>query len=193
MEILKFEDAPKRSSVKRGKNSSRKTILGVAAAAAIAVMGSTLAANISINTANGGSLEFGQGLTQTTACTGTGQIVLTPTSTFVNTANNFYLAGISFAFQNSGGTATAMCNGNTFTIKAWDSSNNIPLNIATFGGAASNYATFQFSTTSTTSVNKSSPGTTVGGGSTSATIAFTNAGVGLATSGAISKITVESN
>ena len=36
MEILKFEDAPKRSSVKRGKNSSRKTILGVAAAAAIA-------------------------------------------------------------------------------------------------------------------------------------------------------------
>ena len=193
MEILKFEDAPKRSSVKRGKNSSRKTILGVAAAAAIAVMGSTLAANISINTANGGSLEFGQGLTQTTACTGTGQVVLTPTSTFVNTANSFYLAGISFTFQNSSGTATQMCNGNTFTIKAWDSASNTPLNISTFGGAASNYATFQFSTTSTTSVTKSSPGTTVGGGQTSATIAFTNSGVGLATSGAISKITVESN
>ena len=189
MEILKFEEAPKRTSRKRSSGSSRKTILGIAAAAAIAVVGSTLAANISINTSNGGNLEFGQGLTQTAACTGSQNITMTPTSTFVNAsgAGTFYLSAISFAYS------AAMCNGNTFTIKAWDSSNNIPLNIATFGGAASNYATFQFSTTSTTSVNKSSPGTTVGGGSTSATIAFTNAGVGLATSGAISKITVESN
>jgi hypothetical protein len=195
MEILKFEDAPKRSSVKRGKNSSRKTILGVAAAAAIAVMGSTLAANISINTANGGSLEFGQGLTQTTACTGSGSIKLTPTSSFANSAGagTFYLSQIRFDFQDSSSASTSsLCNNNTFTIKGWDASSSNALTIASSAGVGYSSATFAFSTTAN-GVTKSSPGTTVGGGGSFATLGFSNLGTGIATSGAIAKLTVESN
>ena len=188
MEILKFEEAPKRTSRKRSSGSSRKTILGIAAAAAIAVVGSTLAANISINTANGGNLEFGQGLTQTAACTGSQNITMTPTSTFVNAsgAGTFYLSAISFAYS------AAMCNGNTFTIKAWGDTGNTALSIATSAGSALSYASFTYSTTAN-GVTKSSPGTTVGGGAGTSTLAFTNAGTGLATSGAISKLTIESN
>ncbi len=186
MEILKFEEAPKRTSRKRSVNSSRKTILGIAAAAAIAVVGSTLAANISIN--SGSNLEFGQGLTQTAACSGSNNITMTPTSTFVNSAGagSFYLSQIAFAYS------AAMCNGNTFTIKAWDASSNTALNIATASGTAYNSATFTYSTTAN-GVTKSSLGTTVGGGNGTSTIAFTNAGTGLATSGAIAKLTIESN
>ena len=186
MEILKFEEAPKRTSRKRSSSSSRKTILGIAAAAAIAVVGSTLAANISIN--SGAALEFGQGLTQTAACSGSNNITMTPTSTFANSAGagTFYLSAISFAYS------AAMCNGNTFTIKAFADTGNSALAIATSAGSSLSYASFTYSTTAN-GVTKSSPGTTVGGGAGTSTIAFTNVGTGLATSGAIAKLTIESN
>ena len=193
MEILKFEEAPKRSSRKRSSSSSRKTILGIAAAAAIAVVGSTLAANISINTANGGALEFGQGLTQTAACSSTNTINMVPTSTFVNSsgAGSFYMNQITFS-----GSGLDTCNGKTFTIKAWDASTSNALSIATASGAPVTQATFQYSTTSN-GINKWSAGVTAGGGgasSASATLAFNlNNGTNLATSGAIAKLTIESN
>jgi hypothetical protein len=191
MEILKFEEAPKRSSRKRSSSSSRKTILGIAAAAAIAVVGSTLAANISIN--SGASLEFGQGLTQTAACSGSNTITMTPTSTFVNSSGSgtFYLSQVSF-----GGSGLDTCNGKTFTIKAFDASTSTPLTIATANGAGVSQATFQYSTTSN-GINKWSAGVTAGGGAASsatATLAFNlNGGTNIATSGAIYKLTIESN
>ena len=113
---------------------------------------------------------------------------MTPTSTFVNAsgAGTFYLSAISFAYS------AAMCNGNTFTIKAWGDTGNTALSIATSAGSALSYASFTYSTTAN-GVTKSSPGTTVGGGAGTSTLAFTNAGTGLATSGAISKLTIESN
>ena len=185
MEILKFEDAPKRSSVKRGKNSSRKTILGVAAAAAIAVMGSTLAANISINT--GGSLEFGQGITQTTACSGANTINIVPSSSFNNSSGGgtFSLSGLSFS-----GTGLQTCVGKTFTLKAWDNSTSNPLIISTGNNIGYTSATFVYSS----SALSYSAGITAGAqGSNSATVAFNTSGNNVATSGAIYKITLESN
>jgi len=188
MEILKFEDAPapkRAASKKRGMNSSRKTILGIAAAAAIAVVGSTLAANISINT--GGSLEFGQGLTQTTACSGSQTIMMVPVSTFVNTANTFYLSGINFS-----GAGLTACGGHTFTVQAWDNSSAGALNIATVGGVAYTSATFAYASTSTPVTSYSSAISSVGGtASSTATIAF-NTGSGAATSGQIYKLTLQS-
>jgi hypothetical protein len=187
MEILKFEEAPKRSSRKRSSSSSRKTILGIAAAAAIAVVGSTLAANISIN--SGGALEFGQGLTQTAACSGSNTITMTPTSTFVNAASagTFYLSQVSF-----GGSGLATCAGKTFTIKGFSDSGATPLTIATGNGTGYTFGTFVYSSTALSY----SPGVTAGvtSGSNAATMAFNTTNPGsMATSGAISKLTIESN
>ncbi len=187
MEILKFEEAPKRTSRKRSSGSSRKTILGIAAAAAIAVVGSTLAANITINSGSG--LEFGQGLTQTAACSGNSSITMTPTSTFVNSsgAGSFYLSNIAFS-----NTGLATCVGKTFTIKGWSDAGTSALNIATGNGSGYSQVTFTYTTATTYSAGITA-GSTLG--SNSATIAFTgltSPGT-LATSGAIAKLTIESN
>ena len=45
-----------------------KLILGIGALAGVIALGSTLAANINLNT--GGAVEFGQGLAQTVVCGG---------------------------------------------------------------------------------------------------------------------------
>jgi hypothetical protein len=199
MEILKFEDAPapKRAAKKRNVNSSRKTILGIAAAAAIAVVGSTLAANISINTGSG--LEFGQGLTATAACSGGDAITMTPASSFTNgssTSGTFYMSGITF-----GGTGLGTndsCNGKTFTIQAWDNtSGSNALTISSLSGTGYNLATFQYAT-SAGGITKWSPGITAGnaGGTFNATTGYAtvafNTGTGVATSGQIYKLTLQS-
>ena len=57
MEILKFENS---SRPVRKKSSSSKVMLGLAGIAAVALLGSTLAANISLN--GGSGVEFGQGV-----------------------------------------------------------------------------------------------------------------------------------
>ena len=59
-------------------------LLGIGALAAVTGIGSTLAANISLN--GGGNVEFGQGVATTAACDG--EVDLTPVSTFVNTAED---------------------------------------------------------------------------------------------------------
>jgi hypothetical protein len=202
MEILKFEDAPapkRAASKKRGVNSSRKTILGIAAAAAIAVVGSTLAANISINTGSG--LEFGQGITATAACSGSNAITMTPTSTFTNTggtSGTFYMSGITFGGKGLDNvTADNTCDGRTFTIQAWD--NNASSNalvLSTLGGTAYTQATFQYSSLAG-SLTKWSAGVTAGNNGTInsstgyATVAF-NTGTGVATAGQIYKLTLQS-
>jgi len=201
MEILKFEDAPapKRAAKKRNVNSSRKTILGIAAAAAIAVVGSTLAANISINT--GSSLEFGQGLTATAACSGSQSITMTPTSTFINssgTNGSFAMNGITFGGRGlDTNTADNTCDGHIFTIQAWDNNaNSNALTISSLAGVGYNLATFQYSSLAG-SLTKWSTGITAGNAGTInntngyATVAF-GTGAGVATAGQIYKLTLQS-
>ena len=178
MEILKFENS---SRPVRKKSSSSKVMLGLAGIAAVALLGSTLAANISLN--SGSAVEFGQGVAQTTACDSDG-ITITPTAAFANSANggSFNFATVAFS-----GIAYA-CVGDVFTLKAYGDSSATPLTIAT-GSAGATYqqATFRFTTTSTTS-----PGITgtVGlvGGTTSLGFQGTQA-----TSGAVYKLTLESS
>ena len=59
MEILKFENSARPV---RKKSSSSKAMLGLAGIAAVALLGSTLAANISLNSGTG--VEFGQGVAE---------------------------------------------------------------------------------------------------------------------------------
>jgi len=80
-----------------------------------------LAGNISINSS--GRIEFGQGISQLTACSGTTALTLTPRASFLNQsgAGSFYFS--SFTISN----IPAGCSGSSFTLNAFDASNSTPL------------------------------------------------------------------
>jgi hypothetical protein len=186
MEILKFENgapAPRKSARKK---SNLKSLAGLASVAAIAVLGSTLAANISLGT---GSLEFGQGVQVTAACDSS--ITISPKVTFVNGANpQFMLSTVSFTGVDAASTTT--CQGKTLQLNAYGDTSATPIQIATVAGAAL--------TTATIGINASTPtvaaGTVVGSvtGPNSNALAFElGFSTPSATSGAVYKLTLQSN
>ena len=175
MEILKFDNAPQKRV--RQKKSSTKGLLAVAGFAAVAVLGSTLAANITLNS---GTLEFGQGIATTTACDSDG-IALTPKAAFTNTASgSFSLASVAFSGISSS------CAGKLFTVNAYDNTSATPLRIATTSAGSYDVATFVFTAT----LPGSSYITTGSYTSSSAEIGFKGT---QATSGAVYKITLQSS
>jgi len=178
MEILKFENS---SRPVRKKSSSSKVMLGLAGIAAVALLGSTLAANISLNSGTG--VEFGQGVALTTACDDS--ITSTPTATFVNAANGGGFNFSTVAFSN----VSSACWGKTFTLKAYGDTSADPLTIATVSSNAYTQATFTFTTASTTS-----PGISTASWTASATDSRLSLGFAgtQATSGAVYKLTLES-
>ena len=119
----------------------------------------TLASNISLS--SGTPVEFGQGILQSTACSGESQLTLTPNSAFTNVAG----AG---AYKFSSLTVSGIpdgCWGSEFIINAYGASDNAPLAL--------------FNSTSTSAVVYDNAGTfQVGAGAsgmslTSASNAFT--------------------
>jgi hypothetical protein len=107
----------------RKPNKKFKIALGIGVLAVMTGLGSTLAANISLN--GGGPVEFGQGVAITAACNGTDPITLTPTSTFTNTEDaqtsiftlsGVVISGINFSIPNQAGIG---CAGKTFILKAY--------------------------------------------------------------------------
>ena len=70
---------------KKKKNKTLKVMLGIAALVAVPVVGTTLAASITIGTDNA-AINFGQGVVQATACDSA--ITVTTDSSFVNAAYN---------------------------------------------------------------------------------------------------------
>ena len=180
--LIDFEDAKSNKPVRKS-NTSVRGLVAVAGFAAVAVLGSTLAANISLNS---GPIEFGQGVAVATACDSDG-IVASPRSTFTNASGGgqFNFASISFT-----GIADS-CSGKLFTVNAYGDTSATPLNIATIGATRYNVATFVLTNTITA---KSSYINTVS--STSSTNADT-VEIGFngaqATSGAVFKITVQTS
>ena len=73
-----------------------RVILGIGALAAVTGIGSTLAANISLN--GGGNVEFGQGVATTAACDDS--ITLTPVSEFSNTEEDAAFAMTAIQISN---------------------------------------------------------------------------------------------
>ena len=111
MEILNLEGPkePKRS------HPFLKGLLGLGALSALAGVSLTVAAQIGINT-NEGGLEFGQGFNTTTTCDN--QVLITPYSGFVNLSDThakFTLDTIEVA-----GIADA-CKGNDFILRVYSS------------------------------------------------------------------------
>lgn len=126
MSLLNFNNF-KDKAPRNSKNL--KTILGFGALAGVIALGSTLAASINLN--SGTPVEFGQGLTQTTACDN--DIMLTPFSTFVNETEDgaFFLSSIVVSDIDS---SNSHCRDKVFTIKAYDQSGQL---LTFFGSPAS--------------------------------------------------------
>ena len=119
MEILKFDGG--RSPQKR-----TRLVTMVAGAFLVAAVGSTFAANITINTAN--TLEYGQGLTQATACNP--GILIVPANRFVNSAGagTFLLETITVTDTASVTTSPTAgfgnCAGQTLRLRAYGNTGN---------------------------------------------------------------------
>jgi membrane-bound inhibitor of C-type lysozyme len=115
MEILNFDsNGSNRSPKKRGRIA---TIIG--GAFLFAAIGSTFAANITINTTD--SLEYGQGLTQAVACEST--LIVTPVNRFINSAGGgaFYLETITVTDSEtvSNSTGLSKCIGKKIKISVF--------------------------------------------------------------------------
>lgn len=143
MEILKF-DSPGTSRARK-KNSSSRAVLGIMAVAAIGALGSTFAANISLN--SGAAVEFGQGVAVTAACDAA--ITVTPGATFTNTIATPTPAATP---TNLGtfkvGTVTitgidSACVDRVFKLQFWDITNTAARTITTTG-ATHLMAKFQY-------------------------------------------------
>lgn len=114
MEILKFEGSS-RAPLKQRKGF--RVILGITVMGVFAALGSTLAANITINSSQ--AVEFGQGLSAAAACDS--NIKVKPLASFSNGADTsgvFMLSGITFEEVD---TSTAACAGKQFVISTYDS------------------------------------------------------------------------
>jgi hypothetical protein len=186
MEILKFDNAatPRRKK----SNGNLKSLAGLATVAAIAVLGSTLAASISLGT--GSSIEFGQGVQVTAACDS--DITVTPQVRFINAAGagTFYLSTISLSSIDAT-NSTDKCSGKVFTLQAYDNASATPLQIATNSSTAVTQATFAI-TGSSAGSGSAGVTTTVSGGTTSTATVTLGFGTPSATSGAVYKITLQS-
>jgi hypothetical protein len=117
MSLLNFDskdDQPPRN------RKSLKLVLGVSTLVGVVALGSTLAASINLN--GGGPVEFGQGVTQTTACDD--DITVTPFSTFVNEtgAGSHKFTSLEISGIDS---SSDKCDGKTFIIKAYGDSGQL--------------------------------------------------------------------
>lgn len=145
MEILKF-DSPGPSRPRK-KNSSSRAVLGIMTVAAVAALGSTFAANISLN--SGAAVEFGQGVAVTAACDAA--ITVTPGATFTNTtatptpaATPTNLGTFKVGTVNITGIDSA-CVDKVFKLQFWDITNTAARTITTTG-ATHVMAKFQYKT-----------------------------------------------
>ena len=142
----------------------------------------TLAANISLNSGSG--VEFGQGVTQTVACSGSDLITVTPIAGFVNSsgAGTFKFSSIRVDDIPAG------CQGSDFAFSAYD--NNAGSAAQAIFNTTSTRAVVYIKSDGTFEIGIGGTGATVTrNSSTSFTINFTSP---VALSDYISKLTVES-
>ena len=84
-------------------------------------LSNTYAANISLS--SGAGVEFGQGVSVTTACSGSQALTMTPYSTFVNSsgAGSYYFGSVTVS------NIPTSCFNTKFQINAYTSSGTSPL------------------------------------------------------------------
>jgi len=171
--------------VEVSSNPAKRKISGVIALVLLLVGGTylvqtTLAANIALN--SGGSVEFGQGVTATAACSGATNLTVTPNSTFSNVsgAGAHYFSSVTVSNIPSG------CNSKDFTINAFGNTDSSPL--ALFNSTSKNVVVYSNAGTFELGAGSIS-GASITSGSGTFTVTFTNP---VATSGSVFKLTLQS-
>ena len=137
MEILNLGGSHEPSA--RPTKKKFKVVLGIGLLAGVLGLGSTLAATINLGT--GATVEFGQGISATTACDS--DVTVVPGSTFKNaagTAGDFQLTSITISninsVQNDTSTGTG-CGGQTFILHAYTDDATMATNYAVGGAKVS--------------------------------------------------------
>jgi hypothetical protein len=187
MEILNFDSNGSGRSTK--KRARLVTIIG--GAFLFAAVGSTFAANITINTSN--SLEYAQGITQATACNPS--LLIQPANRFVNSAGggSFFLETITVrdtTTATAAGIGLGNCNGKTFRITAYgDTGNALNLSGGTTAFCDISIGTYASNLVAASNPSASNCVATVTNGQNFFSVRFTNFPLA-ATS--INKITLES-
>jgi len=149
---------------------------------------STLAGNISLN--SNSPVEFGQGVSQTLACSGSTSVVVSPIAAFTNASGSgsFNLSGIKIS------NIPQSCFGSQFTIQVFPSAESVPATLfstATSMVIANSSGTFVMEAGNYTyaSLNSASTTCTLGGSCNEVTITFLSPSV---TTTAMSKIAIQS-
>jgi hypothetical protein len=140
----------------------------------------SLASNISLNSQT--ARDFGQGISQTVACSGTTALTIKPTATFVNASGNsaaHYLSSITVS------NIPSNCYLQTFLLKAFGDSSSNPLSI--FNSTSTIASIFDNSGTFVVGANMTGA-TVVTNSSSSFTVTFTNP---VALTKDVAKITIE--
>jgi hypothetical protein len=148
---------------------------------------STLAGNISLNSNQG--IEFGQGVSQTVACSGETSLTLTPRSNFDNgSPGAHYLQSVTVS------NIPTSCRGADFTIRAYSDSSSTPLSLFDTNSKTATIETIDTPGTSNDSATAwaGAAGMSVSASSTgdAFTVTFTTPA---ALSSDVSKITLESS
>lgn len=171
------------ANIERSGGASNRTLwskfIPVALVAAVTVFGSTLAANI--NLGSGSSLEFGQGIQLTTACSGSTALKITPQAKFVNAqgGGSFYFKSVTVSDIPLG------CQGSDFILNAYGETSAVALSI--FDVSAKGAIVYHSS--NGPQVGAGMLGMTVSGGSDSFTVSFTNP---VALANTVYRITIQS-
>ena len=174
---------------KKKKNKTLKVMLGIAALVAVPVVGTTLAASITIG-ANNAAINFGQGVVQATACDAA--ITVTTDSTFTNAtgAGSFKLGDVTIS-----GISTD-CNAKKFVINVFpDTSTSVGVcEITNYNGSV---AATPVAVTSATACDGSSTAGVTYTSTTNASngaivVKFGSASSAIAASG-VYKVTVETS
>ena len=142
MEILNLGGASDNNASAPKAGKKLRVLLGIGALAAVTGIGSTLAANISLN--GGNNVEFGQGVVTTAACDG--DITIAPSSIFVNPSpdpsaspaptarfdlGTIALSDVDTTAQDPSTDDLVGCAGTTLTIKAYGESGSESLELET--------------------------------------------------------------
>ena len=164
--------------VSKTKVRSKLFTTAVVVVGSIFFFQSTLAGNISLNSGRG--IEFGQGVSQTVACSGETALTLTPRSSFTNgSPGAHYLQSVTVS------NIPTSCYGVDFTIRAYNDSSSAPL--ALFNSTSTNAVVHNNNGTFQKGIG--STGLTVSSGSGTFTITFTDP---VAQSSSVFKLTIRS-
>jgi hypothetical protein len=176
-----YSDDPVEAQKSKRRNPFGVIALILSLTAGTFYVQSTLAANISLN--SGAPVEFGQGITATTSCTGNSAITVVPQSSFENVSGG---GSNKFSSLRVSGIPSS-CQGNVFYFSAFENSASAALSI--FNVTATSAAIFMKSDNTFVNASGESGISVTTLSSSSFNVEFTSPA---ANSSSIYKITVES-